>query len=248
MHRRQVVSCVVLVFVIGMTAAQDFPIPEPQTVQIEAADGLVLVGDYYKLQPLADQSRPAVILLHMIGSKRQSWSRLIPALLEAGYEVLTVDLRGHGDTGGEINWFAAVTDVQTWLDWLREQPGIEADAISIVGASIGANLALIGCANDDDCVTAIALSPGLVYYSLKTESSITNQLSKRSALLIASQTDQYSADSVKQLVNSATGDIGARIYAGTAHGTQLFEVSDAVREGLITLIVSWLDEHTVTEN
>mgnify|MGYP000675111174 CR=1 FL=1 len=162
--------------------------------------------------------------------------------------VLTVDLRGHGDTGGEINWFAAAVDVQTWLDWLREQPGVRADAISMVGASIGANLALIGCANDDDCVTAIALSPGLVYYSLKTESSISNQLSKRSALLIASQTDQYSADSVKQLVNSATGDIGARIYAGTAHGTQLFEVSDAVREGLITLIVSWLDEHTVTEN
>ncbi|MEO8609807.1 MAG: alpha/beta fold hydrolase [Chloroflexota bacterium] len=225
---------------MGSATAQDQVLPEPQTIQIAASDGLKLVGDFYAAENPSDELKPAVLLLHIIGSDRHSWSPLIPSLLDADYSVLAIDLRGFGDTGGDINWSAATTDVQTWLDWLRGQSEVRPDAISIIGGSIGANLALIGCANDADCVTAIALSPGLVYYSLKPD---INQLSKRSALLIASQNDLYPANSVKQMMDSANGDIGARIYPGTAHGTHLFEGSDKVRDGLIATIINWLDEH-----
>jgi pimeloyl-ACP methyl ester carboxylesterase len=231
----------IAVLMIGSTVAQDQVQPEPQTVQVTATDGLKLVGDYYAAENASGKPRPAVLLLHIIGSNRHSWLPLIPSLLDVGYSVLTVDLRGFGDTGGEINWSAATADVQIWLDWLRDQPEVRPDAISIIGASIGANLALIGCGNDADCVTAIALSPGLVYYSLKPD---INQLNKRSTLLIASQNDQYPADSVKQMVNSASGDIGARIYPGSVHGTHLFEGSDKMRDGLIATMINWLDEHT----
>jgi pimeloyl-ACP methyl ester carboxylesterase len=220
-------------------------LPTAQAVTVMADDGLSLEGDYYPALPDDNEPKPAVLLLHMIGSNRSSWSPLIPDLQQAGYHVLAVDLRGHGATGGDINWSAATTDVQTWLDWLHDQPQILSDSIAIAGASIGANLALIGCANDDNCVTAIALSPGLVYYSLKPD---INQLNKRSALLIASQNDLYSADSVKQMVSTATGDVAARLYGGSTHGTHLFEVSDKAREGLITTIVGWLDEHIPSGN
>jgi pimeloyl-ACP methyl ester carboxylesterase len=230
----------IAVLMIGSTTAQGQILSEPQIAQVTATDGLKLVGDYYAAENASGKAKPAILLLHIIGSNRQSWLSLIPSLLNAGYSVLTVDLRGFGDTGGEINWSTATTDVQTWLDWLRNQPEVRPDAISIIGASIGANLALIGCANDADCVTAIALSPGLVYYSLKPD---INQLNKRSALLIASQNDQYPADSVKQMVNSASGDIGARIYPGSVHGTHLFEGSDKMRDGLIAAIITWLGEH-----
>jgi pimeloyl-ACP methyl ester carboxylesterase len=229
------------VLTLGSMTSHDQELPEPQTVQVAAIDGLKLVGDFYTAANSSGVSKPAVLLLHIIGSDRHSWQALIPSLLDAGYSVLTVDLRGFGDTGGEINWGAATKDVQTWLDWLRKQPEVRPDAVSITGGSIGANLALIGCANDPDCVTAIALSPGLVYYSLKPD---INQLKTRSAFLVASQNDLYPADSVKQMVGSASGDIGARIYPGTAHGTHLFEGSDKVRDGLIATIINWLDEHT----
>jgi pimeloyl-ACP methyl ester carboxylesterase len=229
--------------VLGFQPGEE--LPPVQSVTVIADDGLTLVGDYYLSATDNDLPHPAVLLLHMIGSNRASWLPLIPDLQKAGYHVLAVDLRGQGDTGGEINWSAATTDVQTWLDWLRDQPDVQPDAISIVGASIGANLALIGCANDDDCVTAIALSPGLVYYSLKPD---INQLNKRSALLLASQNDLYSADSVKQMLSSATGDIAARLYSSSSHGTHLFEVSDKVRQGLIQIIVTWLDEHSPAGN
>jgi pimeloyl-ACP methyl ester carboxylesterase len=243
---------IVLMLVIALIEPTDVwglrpgeELPTAQFVTVIADDGLTLVGDYYVSVTDSDLAYPAVLLLHMIGSNRASWSPLIPDLQNAGYHVLAVDLRGQGDTGGEINWSAATTDVQTWLDWLRDQPEVQRDAISIVGASIGANLALIGCANDDDCLTSIALSPGLVYYSLKPD---INQLNKRSALLLASQNDQYSADSVKQMLSSATGDIAVRLYSGSSHGTHLFEVSDKVRQGLIQTIMTWLDEHSPAGN
>lgn len=226
------------VSVLGIQQAETLPTAQPVT--ITADDDLSVVGDFYPALSDDNEPHPAVLLLHMIGSDRESWSPLIPDLQLAGYHVLAVDLRGQGATGGDINWPAATIDVQSWLDWLRDQPEVQPDAISILGASIGANLALIGCANDDDCVTAIALSPGLVYYSLKPD---INQLNKRSALLIASQNDLYSADSVKQMLTSATGDIAARIYSGSTHGTHLFDVSDKLRQGLIATIISWLDEH-----
>jgi pimeloyl-ACP methyl ester carboxylesterase len=235
---------ILLIALISLRAVsafqQDESLPTAQLVTITADDGLSLIGDFYPVLSSENQSNAAVLLLHMIGSDRNSWSPLIPDLQEAGYHVLAVDLRGQAATGGEINWSAAISDVQTWLDWLRDQTEVQPDAISIIGASIGANLALIGCSNDDDCVTAVALSPGLVYYSLKPD---INQLNKRSALLIASQNDLYSADSVKQMLTSATGDIAARIYSGSTHGTHLFAVSDKVRQGLISTIIVWLDEH-----
>jgi dipeptidyl aminopeptidase/acylaminoacyl peptidase len=134
----QVTICVIILIMGVLFPAQAQEATEeavtPQAVEVEAADGLLLRGDYYA--PAAENA-PAVLLLHQLGSSRVSWSPLIPALLDEGYTVLAVDLRGHGETGGTSDWTAAVSDVETWLDWLRAQPGVRADAVSIIGASIG---------------------------------------------------------------------------------------------------------------
>ena len=42
---------------------------------------------------------PAVVLLHGGGQTRHSWSAAVEPLREAGYFVVNVDLRGHGDSG-----------------------------------------------------------------------------------------------------------------------------------------------------
>ena len=42
---------------------------------------------------------PAVVLLHGGGQTRHSWSAAVEPLRDAGYFVVNVDLRGHGDSG-----------------------------------------------------------------------------------------------------------------------------------------------------
>jgi hypothetical protein len=53
-------------------------------------------------------------------------------------------------TGGSQDWDLAVEDRQVWLDWLREQDGADNARIAIIGASIGSNLALMGCVGEKD--------------------------------------------------------------------------------------------------
>lgn len=214
---------------------------KPTVVKVAASDGLMLVGDFYAASGEGD--KPAILLMHMYQNVRQSWKEFVPKLLDAGYSVLNVDLRGHGETGGSTNWPLAVTDVQTWLDWLREQPGVRDDAVSIIGASVGSNLALIGCANDKACVTAIALSPGSDYFGLRPQDFIAEGLKDRSALVVASQKDSASAQGVKQFAVSATGELGVQLYSGSLHGTNILN-SKLYRERLTKMMINWLDDHT----
>ena len=44
------------------------------------------------------QSR-AVVFLHGGGQTRRSWSRAAAAVAQRGFQAVTIDLRGHGDSG-----------------------------------------------------------------------------------------------------------------------------------------------------
>jgi pimeloyl-ACP methyl ester carboxylesterase len=198
-----------------------------ETVEITAPDDLTIVGDYYP----GDEN--AVLLLHMLSSRRSAWESLIPSLTAQGWTVLAVDMRGHGQTGGAQNWTAAETDVQVMVDWLREQG---AENVAIIGASIGSNLALRGAANDEQVVTAVALSPGLDYRGVTTADAV-ETLGERPVLLVAERNDRYSADSVIDLFNLSEGQIQVRLGTGRQHGTNMLS------ETLNGVIVNWLAEH-----
>jgi alpha-beta hydrolase superfamily lysophospholipase len=218
--------------------------PASSPAEVTAADGQVLKGDWYAPLTPPEGGAPAILLLHMYGSNRIAYAPLIPLLHDAGYAVLNVDLRGFGQSRGSRNWNAAQTDVQLWLDWLREQDGVRDDALVTLGASVGANLALIGCANDEGCVTSIALSPGFSFYGIQPEDAVINGLRDRSVLLIASHTDNDSAITVRQMGNYARNNVLVRIYPGSAHGTSLF---NRQLDSVSSLILLWLDEQVVAE-
>lgn len=207
-------------------------------VRIEASDGLALVGDYYAPPEAGEGGAPAVLLLHQLSSTRRAWAELVPLLSEAGYGVLAVDMRGHGATRGSQDWPLAEEDLHLWLEWLRAQDGIDPARLSIVGASIGSNLALRGMAGDEAVVTAIALSPGLNYRGVTTEDAL-ETIDRRPVMLVAGQSDYESANGVRQLGLLLKGDSLMRLYATSTHGTAML----ADQPTLMPLIVSWLEEH-----
>jgi pimeloyl-ACP methyl ester carboxylesterase len=206
-----------------------------EEIQLEARDGLMLVGGFYRPAAVAEPL-PSILLMHQNSANRATFEPLIPYLLEAGYNVLNVDLRGFGATGGGRDFQLALGDVQSWLDWMREQEGVDGSRIAIIGASIGSNLALVGCANDGQCVTAVALSPGMNYFEIYPEGVMEGGLN---AFLVASQGDIESAIAVENFFMVDRGVISARLYTGSAHGTALFREH---LEGLSAAIVAWLDE------
>jgi 3-oxoadipate enol-lactonase len=77
---------------------------------------------------------PAVVLLHSIGTDRELWRPVVPALVAAGLRVVLVDLRGHGATAAPPGDYALETlgaDVLGVLDAL----GLR--SASVVGVSLG---------------------------------------------------------------------------------------------------------------
>jgi len=237
-----ILASLMFVFTVGgvsVTAAQDAVVGED--VQIEMADGLVIVGTFYATA--ADSQAPALLLLHQLGGVRGEWESLITALAGKNYNILAVDQRGFGETGGEVDWVVAQEDATALMGWLREQSTVDAEQVTVVGASIGGNVALRICAADPSCHSAIALSPGLDFMGVTTEDAVSS-MDGQSIFLAVVQNDPYgSQGAVKTLTAVAPQSVTVttKIYGGegTEHATQMV----AVYPDLLPSILLWLDSY-----
>jgi alpha-beta hydrolase superfamily lysophospholipase len=206
------------------------PVFEPVEVEITAPDGQKLYGAYFSK---SDAEGRAVLLLHQLYTTHTSWTPLIYPLMDAGYKVLAVDLRGYGKTRGKINWIAAQDDTVAWVNWLKGQPGVT--SIAMVGSSMGSSLALNGCAAVDSCVGAVAISPGLNYYKVYTGDAVQDGFP---ALIVYAENDRYPKEDVPKLQELGGDHVQVITYAGRAHGIDLFKQEDS----LIPTIVTWIGE------
>ncbi|MDQ7027647.1 MAG: alpha/beta fold hydrolase [Anaerolineae bacterium] len=221
MRFRLPVILIIILLSIGLIQAQESeatpeplpPLPEAQLVEIEAADGLMLKGDFY----LVDNARPTIFLIHELYARRSSWDSVLEPLLRAGYNVLAIDVRGHGATRGGLDWNRAIDDIALWFTWLREEAEVRPDAISTMGSSMGSTLTIIACANDAACRTTIAISPGWSYYGFSLEGFI----AARPILVVYAERDRWPALGVPDMVAAAPNTLTVHTYTGNAHGMNL---------------------------
>jgi peroxiredoxin len=89
---------------------------------------------------IGDPLAPAVVFLHGGGQTRRSWGRAAAAVAGRGWQAITVDLRGHGEsdwsTDGDYRVTTFAGDV---LEVLRQLPPLPV----IVGASLGGFTAML---------------------------------------------------------------------------------------------------------
>jgi len=110
--------------------------------------------------------------------------------------------------------------------------------MAIVGASIGANVALTAAALEPAVRTVVLLSPGGDYAGVKTHDPMI-AYAERPVLIAASEQDTYAADSSLRLEGLAVGNAELIMYSGSGHGTIMLD-----REpNLPDLIISWLDDY-----
>ncbi len=220
----------------GTTSPSRIP---PFAVSIAGAEGLELKGTY---TPGREERGPAVLLLHMYGSDRQSWEPFAAELAAAGITSLAIDLRGHGATGGAEDWGLASQDVANAFAWLQSQPAADPSRVGIVGASIGANLALVhAAAHPDDVAAAALLSPGLDYFRVKI-GGLAEKAQGVPLFLAASEQDGYSAETVRVLSEEAPGENEVAIFDGASHGTDLLAQHPQLAGKLIQFLLEALGE------
>jgi dienelactone hydrolase len=206
-------------------------------VSVQAVDGVQLVGTFYAPQE-PPPPWPGVILLHMVYGSRHDWQEFTARLTDAGYSVLALDMRGHGDSGGSLEWDKFKDDLLRVWEYFTSRPDVDEGRSGVVGASIGANMSLLLGASQPEAAAVVLLSPGLDYYGVTTADAL-QTYGQRPLLIVASQEDSYSAESSRQLEELAGGEARLEMYRGGAHGTVMFD-----REpGLADLIVDWLDTY-----
>jgi len=97
---------------------------------------------------------PLVVCVPGMGDLRSSYRFLAPALVEAGYRVSTMDLRGHGDSDAT---FAAYDDVAAGTDALALVAELGGGPAVLVGNSMGAGAVAWAAAEAPDLVGALVL-------------------------------------------------------------------------------------------
>jgi pimeloyl-ACP methyl ester carboxylesterase len=70
----------------------------PQTVQFRGIDELTLVADEWNRDADIAQDKPTILMLHGGGQNRHSWKNTGQILADAGFHVIALDSRGHGDS------------------------------------------------------------------------------------------------------------------------------------------------------
>ncbi len=225
MKRFSLSLCCLLFFALSLAVVHAQNSASGTDVSVQATDGRMLYGTYY-----AGQGR-AALLLHELYTNRTSWEPLIQPLLDSGMAVLTVDLRGYGQTKGKINWSVAQDDTTIWAAWLAAQSGVS--SIVMVGSSMGANLALNGCAAVEGCAGAVAISPGLNYFGVHTRDALADGFP---ALLVYADRDSYPRKDVPDMLEIGAGHAEALTFEGREHGMDLF----AAHADLAGTLVAWL--------
>src|SRR5437773_1019561 len=112
------------------------PAPASRDFSLTASDGTVLKGTYFA----AGKPGPGVMLLHQCNQDRKSWEGLAERLTARGMNVLTLDYRGFGESGGPR--FATLNaeenrkvreawpaDFDMALEHLISQPGVTRDVL-----------------------------------------------------------------------------------------------------------------------
>ena len=237
--------------------------PEPRIVDLGASDGTRLKATYFA----AGKPGPGVLLLHQVNRTRKSWQDVAAQLAAAGINTLTLDMRGLGESGGtpweklsdtelRQHWRGWPEDVDTALQYLASQAGVNREAIGLGGAGLlGVDNAVEAARRHPTEVKSLVLMSGETF---REGLQFLHRASQLPELFVFSDDDEYppTQDAMKLLYVTASNtskklvhysaaqdapwlwyepfDLG-RVPAHGGHGTDLFQLH---RE-LPGIIVHW---------
>jgi hypothetical protein len=192
-------------------------------VSISAPDGLTTFNA--ELYAAGDGLTPAPAAL-ILATRFEDWGGFPATLREAGFTALIVEIR----TPLLVGDFRAVMDI------LSVQPSVNPAAIGVIGAEATADAALLGCAEDARCLTAVLLSP---VQADPLIAALRGGYNPRPLLTVAASGSIESLRAADAITREATGERILQPLDGEWRGTQIL----SLRADLTTFIIDWLGRY-----
>ena len=208
-----------------------------QSLSLVAPDGTPVLGRIVfpedpSKNAAASASRPVLLALHGMGRTQWRWwqgeykgrptientHRVAERALRAGFVVLALDARGHGDRKNPVKplissemmrdlhvWGArapyeqliveSVKDYRLLLDWVVQQPWADGQRISATGYSMGAQMALLLAAADPRVRSVAAMVPPHLDRKVAAVAPMTmlSRLAGVEVWLLTGQDDEYAS-------------------------------------------------------
>lgn len=203
-----------------------------RAVIVRTADGRAMTALMFDAR---ERPAPAVVLVPMLGRPKDDWQAVAERLAEANIGALAIDLPGMAlpaDAAELQRWHEPIAAAVAYLAGRPAE--VEAGAIGVAGASLGANLTVLAAAADPAIRSIALVSPSLDYRGVRIELPFT-QYGTRPALLMASVHDPYAARSIRILAQEPSGAREVRWSSVPAHGSLLL-----ARDGdLVQQLVEW---------
>jgi alpha-beta hydrolase superfamily lysophospholipase len=155
--------------------------------------GNSIAYDWYPAENLAGY----LLLLHMMPATKESWKEFAAKMQKENYASIAIDLRGHGESEGGPEGYKkfsdddhqkSILDLDAAVDFLKKQ-GAAPEKIVLIGASIGANLALWYLAEHPEIKVGVLLSAGLDYRGIETEPLVKKLSSGQAVLFLCAKDD-----------------------------------------------------------
>lgn len=210
-------------------------------------------------QPAGDNQpgAPLIVTLPMLGTTHSAYEPFLDSLarhlqgdtVASVPYVLALDLRGHGASTsvGEKtvswktmeagDWTPVPEEVAGFVRHVLEQypEAIDAEQITLIGASIGANAAIMAAQRLEGAQAVAMLSPGSNYRGLKPTEALGTFDGR--LLIFAARQDSYSAKSSDKMAKF-NERITLQVFKGEAHGTDIINNV----EGAMSELIGWLGQ------
>jgi len=216
--------------------------PAAKVVDLKAPDGTVLKATYFA----AAKPGPGVLLMHQCNRDRSMWNGLAPKLAAEGINVLTLDFRGFGESGGTPPYKLATAqeankmltevfpgDVDIAFTYLTAQAGVQKDVIGAAGASCGVNQS-VQLARRHKEVKSLVLLSGFT----DRDGRLFLKSSPVPIFGSAADDDTGAVDQMEWLVDISANNASVfQHYANGGHGIEMF----APHPELNGLILDWFN-------
>lgn len=209
------ISLCLLTLVIVSSASAETAKNLGRDVDLKSADGTTLKGSYFA----AAKPGPGALLFHQGNRTRHSWDDVAVQLAAAGINVLTVDSRAHGESGGTPeNYFktAWASDLELAFQFLSSQPGVNQKLIGVAGAGVlGVETAVETARRHPAEIKSLVMISG---ETDRSGSEFLHHASQLPELFVADDTDEYMPvqEAMKLLYVSASSSTKKLVYYSQA--------------------------------